>query len=628
GGALRYPVSFDTSRSRGWSVVAVDMVALMREGTGGGGGGREYGVLRAVRLGSNMVVRGVYASDCVYSPHTLPKDMAFRPPSGGMDWETAYNWLWLPEVPDENAAPPRNGARATTRPAWPPGADSPTSSVAAANVADARERRRMEKRHFFAEPGTLGKLLAQQDSEEDAAAVAKAREPAAAAATTPGRGRSTTPGIRGRAAGKGRRELSLGGGGGGGGASVGATFPRTPRRGGGAVACIAALSPTAWGRRGRSTPPQPRGSPRAPYPGGGGGGGAHFSRWPLSIASPARMRPASAAASASFSRAAGVAAPSPSPRYRYRRSVSRTRDRTTAAAPSPTVATGARGKPPLSPRRGGRGVTKGGRVRAFFGGVGDGDDGGGGGPGGGGGGGGGADDGFNERGLENGSDWNWTREELEAWPGREPAPATPVVAVLKDIGERNGAGGEEEEEEEEGRRVAGGRSRRGGVSGNGGMDPPVVTRVLPPGLEASRPEPPEFDPDPALRLERALCYTGGDLPGTTTVVFVGPGAEYMAFPCNNVVVLMETPVMPEAVFPEGGGFGFGVVKEDGLGGGGWEGSGAEGLPPAPPAPPLPPPSPPPQIFLRGHTDTVTRLSLSHAGHLLASAQGDPLGAAG
>lgn len=106
GGAIRYPVSFDTSRSRGWSVVAIDMETLMREGDGKGGGGgrgestggRRYGVLRAVSLGSNMVVRGVYASDCVYSPRTLPKEMAFRVPGGGVDWETAYNWLWLPEV--------------------------------------------------------------------------------------------------------------------------------------------------------------------------------------------------------------------------------------------------------------------------------------------------------------------------------------------------------------------------------------------------------------------------------------------------------------------------------------------------------------------------------------------------
>lgn len=38
--------------------------------------------------------------------------------------------------------------------------------------------------------------------------------------------------------------------------------------------------------------------------------------------------------------------------------------------------------------------------------------------------------------------------------------------------------------------------------------------------------------------------------------------------------------------------------------------------------------PAPHLFLRGHTDTVTLLQLSTAGHLLASAQGDPLGAAG
>lgn len=120
------------------------------------------------------------------------------------------------------------------------------------------------------------------------------------------------------------------------------------------------------------------------------------------------------------------------------------------------------------------------------------------------------------------------------------------------------------------------------------------------------------------------------------MVFVGAGAEYMAFPCNNVIVLMETPVMPEVVYPEGG-VGFGVKEEESFGGGGvadWDRrAGAEGMPPSPPSPPLPPPTPtplgpPPQIFLRGHTDTVTRLRLSHAGHLLASAQGDPLGAAG
>jgi len=143
-------------------------------------------------------------------------------------------------------------------------------------------------------------------------------------------------------------------------------------------------------------------------------------------------------------------------------------------------------------------------------------------------------------------------------------------------------------------------------------------------LQAPRPEPPEFCPDPALHLDRALCYTGG-LP--TTLAFVGPGDEYMAFPCNNVIVLAETPLMPEVQFSEqhGGGGGAGAGAE-GFGVGGEEDEsdveGGDGvrLPPRSP--------PPPHIFLRGHTDTITRLQLSHAGHLLASAQGDSLGAAG
>lgn len=117
--------------------------------------------------------------------------------------------------------------------------------------------------------------------------------------------------------------------------------------------------------------------------------------------------------------------------------------------------------------------------------------------------------------------------------------------------------------------------------------------------QATRPDPPEFDPDPALRLERALCYTGG-FPNT--LAFVG-GDQFVAFPCNNVVVLMETPTLPEA-FPEEREWGDGVMEERG-----------ESLTA-------------PHLFLRGHTDTVTRLQLSTAGHLLASAQGDSLGAAG
>lgn len=125
-------------------------------------------------------------------------------------------------------------------------------------------------------------------------------------------------------------------------------------------------------------------------------------------------------------------------------------------------------------------------------------------------------------------------------------------------------------------------------------------------LQTARPDPPEFDPDPGLRLERALCYTGG-LPGT--LEFVGKAAEYVAFPCNNVIVMMETPVMPKVLLPEGGGRREESSEEN-------EEEGGESSTPAP------------HVFLRGHTDVVTRVRLSHAGHLLASAQGDSLGAAG
>lgn len=239
------------------------------------------------------------------------------------------------------------------------------------------------------------------------------------------------------------------------------------------------MSPAAWrggGRRGQSTPPRPGqlASPRTPY--SRGRCASPFSRLPLP--SPARMRPVSAAAAGSGG-FRGAAAPSP--RARPTSGLWRARERSSMVAPSPTVAR-RQGKPPVSPTR--RRVTAGGgggRGRAFF--LEDdeqddaddgcfdvGVDGCGGGDVGGGGGG--------KRGAKKGGAWNWTSEELEAWPGRETAPATPVVAVLNNGGERVTDG---EEEEEEGRGAGG----RAGTSPSGvvGMDPPVVSRVLPPGLE-------------------------------------------------------------------------------------------------------------------------------------------------
>lgn len=79
------------------------------------------------------------------------------------------------KVPDENAAPPPVGVR-SARPTWPPGAESPTPSDAAAAAADAHERRRMEKRHFQIQPTStvLGKVIAHEaEAEGDAGEVRK-----------------------------------------------------------------------------------------------------------------------------------------------------------------------------------------------------------------------------------------------------------------------------------------------------------------------------------------------------------------------------------------------------------------------------------------------------------------------
>lgn len=83
-----------------------------------------------------------------------------------------------------------------------------------------------------------------------------------------------------------------------------------------------------------------------------------------------------------------------------------------------------------------------------------------------------ADGGGGERGEEG----DWTREELEEWATQEPAPQTPAIAVLP-----SGRAGEDVEEE-----TGMGASLAADFETGAGPDPPVVTRVLPPGLEVRR----------------------------------------------------------------------------------------------------------------------------------------------
>ncbi|CAM9975316.1 unnamed protein product, partial [Choristocarpus tenellus] len=129
-----------------------------------------YGRLRGVKLGSNMVVRGVYTSDTFYSPETLPRDMAL-PIRRGQTWEDAYRWLWLPQTPDENAAPEADMLASVIAPqqALTPmtpgftgqggGVHSGRGWTPSTTPAPPHENRRMERRHFQQSSSLLGRLL-------------------------------------------------------------------------------------------------------------------------------------------------------------------------------------------------------------------------------------------------------------------------------------------------------------------------------------------------------------------------------------------------------------------------------------------------------------------------------------
>lgn len=87
----------------------------------------------------------------------------------------------------------------------------------------------------------------------------------------------------------------------------------------------------------------------------------------------------------------------------------------------------------------------------------------------------------------------WTREELDEWSRKRRGSKPPAVAVL--VGREDGAGENDDEDEAfatDDEVSDGGREEADGAGGGherseagGGPDPPVVSRVLPPGLEAS-----------------------------------------------------------------------------------------------------------------------------------------------
>eukprot|EP00742_Colponemidia_sp_Colp-10_P012496 GILJ01014047.1.p1 GENE.GILJ01014047.1~~GILJ01014047.1.p1 ORF type:complete len:1899 (+),score=257.13 GILJ01014047.1:33-5729(+) len=68
--------------------------------------------LKSIQLCSNMFVRGVFTSDILYTPETLPREMTFRLPKD-TQWNHEYEWLhFLPNGP----APPATITAGSTKP--------------------------------------------------------------------------------------------------------------------------------------------------------------------------------------------------------------------------------------------------------------------------------------------------------------------------------------------------------------------------------------------------------------------------------------------------------------------------------------------------------------------------------
>lgn len=82
-----------------WSVICIDLKNLLSEYFADKVIHKE---LKSINLCANMSVRGVYTSDILYSPKTMPKEIALKS-AKIEDWSKFYDWVFLPErFGDEN----------------------------------------------------------------------------------------------------------------------------------------------------------------------------------------------------------------------------------------------------------------------------------------------------------------------------------------------------------------------------------------------------------------------------------------------------------------------------------------------------------------------------------------------
>jgi WD40 repeat protein len=85
--------------SHKWTVLVVSLPEVIRQWASEASSHQ----LKSVTLCACMIVRGVFASDILYSVKTLPKEMQLRVKEG--EWSDSYDWIMLPLGEDQNALP-------------------------------------------------------------------------------------------------------------------------------------------------------------------------------------------------------------------------------------------------------------------------------------------------------------------------------------------------------------------------------------------------------------------------------------------------------------------------------------------------------------------------------------------
>ncbi|RYY32840.1 hypothetical protein EON62_04880, partial [archaeon] len=103
-------------RNGKWTIIGVDIPAILSRITSGREDASTYGFVCGVQVLPNMMCRGVFTSDRLVDGNNMPPAMAFPlPPTAYFD--TRYQMYWLPEEPLAVAVGPLSaaGARAPKR---------------------------------------------------------------------------------------------------------------------------------------------------------------------------------------------------------------------------------------------------------------------------------------------------------------------------------------------------------------------------------------------------------------------------------------------------------------------------------------------------------------------------------